>query len=148
MNKFVSWLASQITAGLFFKGLAYAWSVLNVLQTDPPSSTQMDEPCVKSVPCGQWQFWWGVFTSVCRTLLQYTAEIRKNFAALLVELPRFRSFLSHLSVVRQDACCFCLTSCCKYALFSFCLTSYCKYALFSFFIWREKEYQTGKKLTL
>jgi len=38
-----------------------------------------------------------LLTSVCRTLLQYIAKIRKgnrkSFAALLVDLPRFRTAL-------------------------------------------------------
>jgi hypothetical protein len=52
-------------------------------------------------------------------LLHYLAKIRKeiwqSYAALLVDLPCFRTALA----VRQDVCCSCLTSCCKYALFSF-----------------------------
>ena len=73
------------------------------------------------------------FTSVCRTLLQYSDKIQKLiwkfFSAFLVDLPRF-----HAAVTSRGVCCFYLTS-------SF------KYELSSFLKWRGKD-RTGKILTI
>jgi hypothetical protein len=42
-----------------------------------------------------------LFTSVCRTLFHNIAKIRKSFAALLLDLPRFRTaFTSRSSASR------------------------------------------------
>jgi hypothetical protein len=77
-----------------------------------------------------------LFASVCHTLSQYIAKIRKgiwkSFATFLVDLHVFVQ-LSHLVAGRQGLCCF-------------YLTSSCKYTLFSFLKWRWKDH-TGKTLT-
>jgi len=53
MDKCKSWLSNNRTAGLSLEGLACAAKCFAYLTDDPPSSTQMDEPCVKSVACTQ-----------------------------------------------------------------------------------------------
>jgi len=50
-DKCESWLSNKRFTCLSFGGLALLRSVLRVLQNDPPSSTQMDGPCVNSVDC-------------------------------------------------------------------------------------------------
>jgi hypothetical protein len=73
------------------------------------------------------------FTSVCRTLFQYSAKIQKwiwkFFAALLVDLLRF-----HTALKSRGVCCFYLTSSCRYELSSF--------------LKRRGKDRTGKKLTI
>ena len=43
-------LAKELLVSLS-KACHVLWSVLHILQNDPPSPTQMDGPCVKSVDC-------------------------------------------------------------------------------------------------
>jgi hypothetical protein len=94
------------------------WSVLHILQNDPSSSTRMYRVLnLLTVPCVQWQCWWGAFYVSLSSLLQYIAKIRKgiwkSFATLLVTFHVFAQLL-HLVAVRQGLCCFYLNSCCKY----------------------------------
>jgi len=120
MDKCKSWLSSNRTAGLSSEGLACATKCFACLTDDPPSSTQMNGPSVKSVlktvfvRC----FLRQPVVPCCSVLPKYE---------MVAENPSPRSLLtfhivaqlSHLVAGRQAVCCCCLTSSCKYALFSF-----------------------------
>jgi len=96
-------VASKSTTGLSFEDLACAWSVLHILQNYSLSCTQMDWPCVICwmYPVFNDSVGGMLFTSVYRTLSHYIAKIWKgiwkSFAALLVDLPRFRTALTSRS---------------------------------------------------
>jgi len=124
-DKCESWLSNKRFTCLSFGGLALLRSVLRVLQNDPPSSTQMDGPCVKSVDC-----------TLCSVTVLVRCFLRQSVVPCCSILPKYEkesenpsprssltfhvfAQLSRLVAVRQGVCCFYLNFCRKYTLFSF-----------------------------
>jgi hypothetical protein len=112
-----------------------ASNVLHVLQNDPPRFTRKEGPCVKCAECTLCSMTVLVRCFLPQPLVHCCRTLPKNKNESENPSPRsvltFR--LSHLMAVRQGVCCSCLTSSCKYALFSF--------------LERRGKDQTGKTLT-
>ena len=90
-DKCILWLSSNRTAGLSLEGFACATKWFAYLTDDPPSSTQMDGPCV------HWQCWWGAFY----VGLPYPAAVycqnMKRYLTILRCTPCWPSTLLHSS---------------------------------------------------
>jgi hypothetical protein len=100
------------------------WSVLHVLRNDPPSSTQMDGPCVKSVECTFCSmtvlvryFLRQSFVPSCSILPKYENESENHSLRSLLTFHVFAQ-LSHLVAMRQAMNFYYLTSSCTYGIFS------------------------------
>ena len=117
-------LAKELLVSLS-KACHVLWSVLHILQNDPPSPTQMDGPCVKYVDCTMCSVTLLVRCFLRQSVIPYCSILPKYEKESENPSPRssltFHVFaqLSHLVAMRQGVCCFYLDSCCKYALFSF-----------------------------
>jgi hypothetical protein len=119
MDKCKSWLFSNRTIGISFKCLACGMKCFTHLKTDPPSSTQMVVPCVKSDECTQCSITVLVTSLLsqsvvpcCSILPEYEKESEKPSPRPLLT-SRIFAQLSHLVALRHFVCCFCLNSSCK-----------------------------------
>lgn len=125
VDKCKSWLSSNRTADLSLEGLACATKCFAYLTDDPPSSTQMDGPCVKYVKSTLYSmtvlvrcFLRQTVVPCCSVLPKYE-KISENPSPHALLTFHVFTHLSHLVAVRRGVCCCYLTSSCKYTLFGF-----------------------------